>query len=355
MTKTILRLMLSGFLVVLTALLLLAANYLSPLVFSFYPAFSRHVLGVLAGVTSVVPFAVWEIAVAVLVLWFLFSLVRAIVRRRVVRWLSGVVLMACVLVFAFVGIWGLNYYAPKMQERLGLPSEQYTAQELKEAAVYYRDMANAAAPLVARDENGVMLAGEFDELANAAGDGYETLAQTMECFDGSTARVKKLISSPILGATGTTGVFICLTGESGVSTTTFAASMPFTMCHEIGHRMAFAREDEANFAGFLACAASERADFRYSGYYSAFIYCYNALAKADPDAAAEVWQGCCTELVTDCAAASAHYDELENETASEVYQEVYDSYLKGFSVESGVRSYGEVADLLLTWYFERIK
>lgn len=355
MTKTILRVTLSGTFAVLTALMILAAKYLSPVVFAFYPALSRQVLGILAGVTSVLPLAVWELAVVALVLWFVVTLIRALVRRRIVRWLAGLLLLVCVFAFAFVGVWGLNYYAPSMQSRLELPERQYSAAELKEAALYYRDMANATAPLVERDENGVMCAGDFDELANAAGDGYKTLAQTMECFDGSTVRVKKLLSSPILGATGTTGVFICLTGESGVSTTTFSASLPFTMCHEIGHRMAFAREDEANFAGYLACEASERADFRYSGYYSAYIYCYNALHRVDPTAAAEVRQGCCSELLTDCAAASTHYDELENKTASTVYTEVYDTYLKSFSVESGVQSYGEVADLLLTWYFERLR
>lgn len=353
MTKTILRVTLSGTFAALTALMILAAKYLSPIVFTFYPALSRRILSILAGATAVVPFAVWELAAVALLLWFVFSLIRAITRGRVVRWLTGLLLAVCVFAFAFVGIWGLNYYAPSMQSRMDLPEKQYTVAELKEATIYYRDMANATAQSVDRDENSVMAAGDFDELAEAAGDGYETL--TFECFDGSTARVKKLISSPILGATGTTGVFICLTGESGVSTTTFSASLPFTMCHEIGHRMAFAREDEANFAGYLACEASERADFRYSGYYSAFVYCCNALKKADADAASEVRRGCCAELDADCRAASAHYAELRSESASRVYNEVYDTYLKGFSVESGVQSYGEVADLLLTWYFERLR
>ena len=30
---------------------------------------------------------------------------------------------------------------------------------------------------------------------------------------------------------------------------------------------------------------------------------------------------------------------------------VYDGYLKSFSVESGVQSYGEVTDLLLNWFY----
>lgn len=88
------------------------------------------------------------------------------------------------------------------------------------------------------------------------------------------------------------------------------------MCHEIGHRMAFARENEANFAAFLACEASEDARFAYSGYYTAFLYCYNALRKVDAAAANEVWSGACDELRADCAAANSHYKKVEDQKVS---------------------------------------
>lgn len=355
MTKTILRLTLSGALLILTALGVLAAKYFGAFFFGFYPAFSRWVTAILAGVTSVIPFALCEILLIALILWFFISLVRAIIKKRMVRWLTGVLLIACILLTAFVGIWGLNYYAPPMRERLGLSDRQFTVEELKEATIYYRDRANETAQTVERDENGVMAEYDFCELANAAGEGYETLSQSIEGFDGSTVRVKKLLSSPLQGKLGTTGVFICLTGESCVSTTTHSASMPYTMCHEIGHRMAFAREDEANFAGFLACAANSRSEFRYSGYYAAFRYCYNALYGQDPTAAAEVWQGVSAEVARDWSDSSEHYRALRNETAAELSDKVYDTYLKSFSVKTGVQSYGEVADLLLVWYFERLK
>ena len=355
MTKTILRLTLSGALLILTALGVLAAKFFGEFFFGFYPAFSRRVTAILAGVTSVIPFALCEILLIALILWFFISLVRAIMKRRMVRWLTGVLLIACILLTAFVGIWGLNYYAPPMRERLGLSDRQFTVAELKEATIYYRDRANELAGSVMRDENGVMAEYDFGELANAAGEGYETLSQSIEGFDGSTVRVKKLLSSPLQGKLGTTGVFICLTGESCVSTTTHSASMPYTMCHEIGHRMAFAREDEANFCGFLACAANSRPEFRYSGYYAAFRYCYNALYGQDPTAAAEVWQGVSAEVARDWSDSSEYYRSLRNETAAELSDKVYDTYLKSFSVKSGVQSYGEVADLLLVWYFERLK
>lgn len=77
--------------------------------------------------------------------------------------------------------------------------------------------------------------------------------------------------------------------------------------------MAFARENEANFAAFLACEASEDARFTYSGYYTAFLYCYNALRKVDAAAANEVWSGACDELRADCAAANSHYKKVEDQ------------------------------------------
>ena len=34
-------------------------------------------------------------------------------------------------------------------------------------------------------------------------------------------------------------------------------------------------------------------------------------------------------------------------------QKVNDAYLKAFDEESGVQSYGEVADLLIAWYLQK--
>lgn len=352
MTKTIFRVILSGTLFVLTAALLLAANCLPTLFFSVYSDFSRRAVGFLADATAFVPFALWEVLLIAAVVWLLFTLVRALRRGRIIRWAAGLLLGVCTVLFLFVGLWGLNYYAPSMQSRLALPEKQYTPAELKEATAYFLARANELAGGVERDENGVMAAYDFDELAACAGEGYEALAARYDCFGGSTARVKHLLSDPIMAKSGTTGVFICLTGESGVSETTFSASVPFTMAHEIGHRMGFAREDEANFAGFLACDASTHAEFRYSGYLTAYIYCSNALGKVDPDGARELAASRSTAVATDLAAMTAHYAEQEDEKIVAAYSTVYEGYLKAFSVESGMQSYGEVADLLLTWYYE---
>ena len=49
--------------------------------------------------------------------------------------------------------------------------------------------------------------------------------------------------------------------------------------------------------------------------------------------------------------ANAHYEQYEGKV-QDAAQKVNDTYLKAFSEESGVQSYGEAADLLIAWYLK---
>ena len=243
MTRPLRNLISAVTLAALTGLLVLAATQWTDVFFRFYPSFSRWILGVLAGITSVTSFPLWEPGLCLIVLWGIISLIRSLVHHHFLRWLSGLLLTLCFAAFFFMTVWGLNYFAPPMSDRLGLETQERTPAELREVTAYFLQKANETAPLVERDADGVIEAAGLSQLGKQAGAGYETLAKTMDCFDGSTARVKTLLSSKWFGKTGTTGIFIAFTGESSISSTTFTASVPFTMCHEIGHRMAFAREN----------------------------------------------------------------------------------------------------------------
>ncbi len=352
MTKTIFRLIASGVLAVLTGLWIFLAKTCGAFWFRFYPALSRWVMTALSGLTSVLPVPVCEILLLLAVLWLIYSLSRALHRKRVLSWLSGLLLAAVLLVHLYVSLWGLNYFAPTANETLGLPSEQYSTARLREATEYFRDLAGTLARITPRNADGTLQGADFDACADSVQTCLEALKSAEGApFDGSTAKVKRLLSSKLCGKLGTTGVFVCLTGESCVSSTTYPAALPVTMAHEMAHRLGFARENEANFVALYACLSYGDASCRYSGAYLSYIYCYNALAAADPAAASEVAAGCSDLFRADLDATSAHYEKQESKTASEVFDKVYDGYLKSFSVESGVQSYGEVTDLLLNWFY----
>lgn len=348
--KTISRVILSAIFLVLTGLLAAAAIYAPELVFSVYPQISRKVISFLAAITSPLPFAVWEILVVLAVLWAVYTLVRCFSRHRgFVCWLSGLLLGVCIAVFVFVAVWGLGHFGPTVGEQIGLETGAYSHDELYEAAAYYADLASEYAAQVQRDSDGVVSFSEFSSLAKAASDGYQVLAETYGCFDGSAVRVKRLAAAKLYSYFGTTGIFCPFTGESSVNPDTFEASIPFTMCHEIAHRMGFPAEDDSNFCAYLACMASDSVEFRYSGAYSAFIYCYNALYAVNRDRASEIWNRASEQVRADCRAATSHYDQYEGKV-QEAAQKVNDVYLKAFQEDAGVQSYGDVADYLIAWY-----
>lgn len=350
--KAVGRVILSAIFLALTGLMVAFANYAPKLVFAFYPAWSRKMLAGISSVTSQLPIALWEVLLVLIVLWVIYTLIRVFTRKKgILKWLTGILLGASVGLFLFVGLWGLNHFGPGVGENLGLDVREYSKEELIAATRYYGTQVSGLADSVSRDEQGRAQLGDFTVLAKQAGEGYEKLARRCEQFSGSTDSVKPLASWKLFSKMGNTGIFICFTGESCVNPDTYEAWIPFTMCHEIGHRQAVAAEDEANFCAYLACMENDAVQFRYSGAFAAFIYCNNALAGVDSSAAQAIWSEVAPEVLTDARAANEHYAQYEGKV-QDVAQKVNDAYLKAFSEESGVQSYGEVTDLLIAWYLQ---
>lgn len=328
---------------------------------AFFPAYrnlSKTVMGVLADVFSVVPIACWDVLGVAAAFVALLTLVRCLAKRRsVVAWLARVVLLGSVTVFVFVGGWALNHFAPPLSEELDLDVKRYSVEELATTTQACLSDAALLAPKVPRDDDGSLAEQDFFELAKIAGSAYAGLSEEYEVFVGSTRPVKALtlVGEPLLYS-GHVGVFFAPTGESSVPLNCARADLPFTMCHEAAHRLGIAREQEANFAAYLACATSDDVRLQYSGSLNAFAYCMNALYAQDPELLGEVVdrvreqgvQDGVRLVFADLSATSTHYDAYKG-TFEEFGTKVNDQYLRSFGEDQGVKSYGLVVDYLIAW------
>ncbi|MBQ2618194.1 MAG: DUF3810 domain-containing protein [Oscillospiraceae bacterium] len=350
MFKPVRHLIGAAILAALTAAAVGLAKFLPGLWFSFYTDFSRGAMKLLGAAFGWVPFPVWEVLLVLLVFALLAGLVYAVKKARILGYLTAVLELAVLAVALFMGLWGLNHFAPTIGEQTGLEVREYTTQELKAAAAWYADRASEWSVRVERDEAGDLVMPEFETLSDEALAAYARLAEENERFADPAPRVKPLLVSKAFAYMGTTGIFVCLTGEASVSTETFSLAQPFTVCHELGHSLAVAREDEANYLGFLACRASDSALLRYSGYYSAFVYCYNALYAESPSQARTLWDRCTEELIHDTNVHVEHNKQYEGKV-QKAAQAVNDAYLKTFT-EAGVKSYGLVVDYLIAEYLK---
>ncbi|MBR4308717.1 MAG: DUF3810 family protein [Oscillospiraceae bacterium] len=352
MVKSVLRLILSGLFLFLTAILTLVGRFAPELIRKVYMPLSRAAMTFLSGIFSVLPVAVWELLVVALLIWLLCSLVRNFSDLKITQWFTGLLLGVSVTVFLFMALWGLNYYAPSIQVQLGLSERECSVEELKQATVYYRNMANLTANSVTREDSGAMAPVSFEQLAHKAADGYMILEIRTESFRGSKSAPKRLISGNLFAFGGSQGIFVPFTGESCVSGSTYSAVLPFAMCSQMGKRMGFARRDEAEFAAFLACASGESAQFVYSGYFIAFSYCYNALYARDRAVAESVWQGVGAELKADCLGRIEYESGRENQATKDKWETLGEQYQKFLQEKLGTKTADSVTNLLTIWYLE---
>lgn len=338
----------------------LASKY-SILVDMVYPYLTRTVQSFLATWSSGVDFCVWQVALVLLLVTVLSSLVLLLVLRwNFVQWLGWVLTGVMLVVFLHTGIYGLNYYAGPLANDIRLTVSEYTLQELQDATVYYRDLANQLADQMPRDDQGQLTYSSFSQLAQQAGEGFDVLTYE-ECysvFAGSTDPVKELGWADMYTSMGITGMTMPITGEAAVNPQTPSVGLPFTMCHEMAHRMCIATERDANFAAFLACRANTSEEFQYSAYFMAYTYCYNALASVNSTEAAissaRIAAGVNDNFARDLNAYFDFFAANYDEKAGAFADTVNDTYLKASGNEGGITSYGEVCDLLVSLYIQEV-
>ncbi|MBP3313834.1 MAG: DUF3810 domain-containing protein [Oscillospiraceae bacterium] len=348
--KTVSRFISAAILLSLSAgLFWLARTY--PVPFGVvYPQFSTWILGVLGNVSGGASAPIWIIGLAVIVVFAIYTLVRAICKGKFLRWLAGLAHGVSFLIFAFVLLWGVGHALPTKTERI-VTVEKYSAQTLQDATEYYGAQLDLYASQMARDEKGNIIMPAFEVLAEEAEEVSFALSARYPTIPAAELKVKKLPLDDVFGHLGITGIFVPITAESSVSGHTYAPSLPHTMCHELAHRLGCTAEEDANFIGYLACLESDETEFLYSAAYSAFIYCFNALYEADETAANTVWSHRSDLARRDISGANDHYEPYEG-TVQDVSQKFNDTYLKLSGEEAGVKSYDLVSDALVAWYLK---
>lgn len=345
----------------ITWVLMAYGQRFSTLVDMVYPYVTRNLQDILAQWSSQVDFCLWQLLAVALGVLLLCSVVLMIVLKwNVVQWLGWVLAVFSCIYTLHTAVFGLNFYAGPISEDLRLDMSPYTLEELTEATEYYRNEANALAEVMPRKSDGTVSFRTFEELAAMAGEGFETLTYQKHypIFAGSTVPVKKLGWSDMYVSMGITGFSFALTGEAAVNPQAPDVSLPFTMCHEMSHRMCIANERDANFAAFLAASNHSDAQFRYSAYFMAYRYCMAALSTVSSQAAvnarARVDEGVSDYLRYDMAQYDAFYRTRKNASATKAGDAVNNAYLKTSGDASGLASYGGVCDLLVSWHVQQV-
>lgn len=336
-------------------------------VLPYFPQFTEYIFtrGVfrffafpLEWLISLIPFSVTELVVifcvpvilTLIIVWLIRIIRRPNKKRTFERGIRFAAWVLSLFLLVFMIMDGGNFSRIPLGELMELPHRKYDVNEL---FILTEDLARKASESrenLPEDEKGnAKLTMEKGELLNLANNCYDNLQKEYSFLTTGTTRVKSVALSHLWSYTGTTGVYCPWTGEANVNTDVPDSELGHTAAHEIAHTMGFAKENECNFLAWLACFKSGMPDYEYSGHLAAYIYCSNALYKADK----ELWKKAASSLsekvIRDIVNNGEYWDSFEGEVM-ESSQAVNDTFIKANGVESGVLSYNQMVELMLRYY-----
>jgi hypothetical protein len=300
------------------------------------------------------PFSIGDILYGAVVVWLLYRLyvtVRLVIKKQTNRrfWLNGLKQFGFGVLLVYVVfniLWGLNYDRRGVAWQLGLNVERYSKDDLVHVMQEIVERLNA---LDAEAHANRATLKSKPHLFKHAIDAYGKLSASEPAFEYSFRSVKPSLYSYLGNYLGYTGYYNPFSGEAQVNTTVPLFVQPFTTCHEIGHQLGYAKENEANFAGYLSAKSSSNPSFRYSVYFDLYSYSRYYLMTQDSVAAHQLDAQLQPGIKKD-------YEELREFVRKHrnpievIVDKIYGQYLIVNNQPSGKLSYNEVVAWLVAYY-----
>jgi hypothetical protein len=331
--------------------------------FSFFPSaveryYSRGLYPVIGRILRVlfgwIPFSMGDIFYVAVFLWFLvwfFSFGKKAIARRLTRLqirdaLKNVIASLLIVYVAFNLLWGLNYNRLGIAYQLQLNAQPYSTPELRDILEVIVERLNQLDSL-SRIQRPAFSSKRF--VFSTAVAAYKNLSSQDIIFAYGSPSVKPSLFSYLGNFLGFAGYYNPFSGEAQVNTTIPPFTQPFTACHEIGHQLGYAKEHEANFAGFLAAKSSLSPAVRYSVYFDLYLYAASELYGRDSTLLKPLRDELHPDIRADYKDLRKFYARYQNPLEPYI-RRMYGRYLRANEQPQGIMSYDEVTGWLVAYY-----
>ncbi len=316
----------------------------------FYPnisIFLRYLLGWL-------PFSFGDILYGLIVLWLLVKIVKVVIARIKKQPFSkdfvlGVQRVLVKLLFIYIlfnVLWGINYNRKGIASQLGISVKKYSVDELKKLNGLLLQKVNASNTLLLQKP---ALAMSNKEIFNRSKEAFREVNMELPFLNYQPSSLKTSLWGWMGNYLGFLGYYNPFTGEGQVNTTIPKFLQPFTSCHEIAHQLGYAKENEANFVGYLAAAHSKDVSIHYSVYLDLFLYANHNLYYSDSTAANAFSKQLLPAVQADLKE-WRKFNARHKNPVEPVIRWMYGKYLQSNQQPSGVLSYDEVTGFLIAYH-----
>ncbi len=320
-----------------------------------------YALKVYAGFSSLLrkifgwlPFSMGDIFYLLAIFWLIWNMVKfsvkAFKKQLSGKWFARagykLLIIAMVIYIIFNLFWGLNYNRKGIVSQLDLKVAKIDTYDLKLIENLLVQKVNESKQALI-NQHAVYPTNK--ELFARAFDCYRQTEKQYTFINYNNKSVKRSMFSWWGNYFGFTGYYNPFSGEAQLNTTVPKFILPYTTTHEMAHQLGYAKEEEANFVGYLAATSSNDTLFHYSTYLDLFVYANRKLFYSDSLAA----KVAVAQLIPEVKADLKEWKDFlrKHESPLEpLIRWAYGSFLKANQQPKGVSSYDEVIIDLIAFY-----
>ncbi|HUS03853.1 MAG TPA: DUF3810 domain-containing protein [Chitinophagaceae bacterium] len=291
------------------------------------------------------------ILAAVWIIWKLWRFSAKLFRRRLTKkWFAKagyqllVIAMSIYIIFNI--FWGINYNRKEIAEQLNLQITKKDTADLKTIERLLIIKVNESKQALVNKGPVYPTNKELFKRAVAC---YQQAEKIYPFLSYKTGSVKRSMFGLLGNYFGFTGYYNPFTGEAQVNTRMPKFILPYTTSHEIAHQLGYAKEEEANFVGYLAATSSRDTLFHYSTYLDLFIYANRQLFFLDSIAAKDFTKQLLPEVKADIAEWKKFVEKYKS-PLEPIIRWAYGNYLRANQQPKGMTSYDEVIADLIAFY-----
>lgn len=318
--------------------------------YGFYPAWSYSFRWLFGWI----PLSVGDLVYLLLILVLIAKILHIIIALFKKEWrqlhlfngIKSLVFFLLLVYVVFYFAWGLNYSRKGIASQLDLNVAAYSLPELDTlTTILQQRLNNYAANVNFQEREGLK---KKSRLFNKAQDAYRIVSVQYPFLKYNPQSLKPSLFSYAGNVLGFLGYYNVFTGEGQVNTTYPTFTQPFTTCHEMAHQVGYAKENEANFVGFLSCKSHPSNSFKYSVYFDLYRYAVNEIYNRDSLLAVTFQNKLHPQVIKDLAELKAFNKKYKN-NIEPIFSWIYSNFLKANNQPAGKATYNEVVAWLIAY------
>lgn len=230
---------------------------------------------------SAIPFSAGDLFYVLMIAVFFIFIFKMIQRKSRKRNALKFFILLNILYFIYQIFWGMLYFQKPILEKL--PEKELKISDIKQLTFEYLERCKQTRSLVNEDKSGVFIITDISLIKDEILKNQTELPILLNNKKGTGIRAfKPSLFKPIMSYSGILGYYNPFTAEAQYNSQLPSTYIPFTLSHESAHQLGYAREQEANFIGFLIGEQSNNLDLKYSTEYFVLKSLLNFLAERDP-------------------------------------------------------------------------